>query len=79
MYLDNINNCIKFVYHKYIDHKLFITGDLNFPNINYNLDVPHNVVNFDIKFIQCIIDNNLFQLVRQATRNNNIFEFSHCN
>ena len=40
------------------------------------LDVPHSVNNFDIEFIQCrpVMDNNLFQLVRQATRNNNILD-----
>ena len=72
MYLDNIINCIKCVCHKYTNHKIVITGNLNFPNINWNLDVPHSVNNFGLKFVKCIMDYNLFQLVRQATRNNNI-------
>ena len=65
---------MKFVCHKYTNHKIVIIRDLNFLNISWNLDVPYSVNNFDIKFFQCIMDNNLFQLVRQATRNNNILD-----
>ena len=59
-YLKNIINSIKYIFHKYINHNIVITGDLNFPNVNWNLDDPHSVNNLDIKFIRCIMDNNLF-------------------
>ena len=73
-YLHNLTTCINVICDKYPNHKMLLYGDFNLPSISWNHETPYSVNNFDVEFIQCIMDNNLHQLVTKPTRENNILD-----
>ena len=58
----------------YRNHRFLIAGDFNLPNIHWNTDIPFSTNTLDLEFIECIMDNDLSQLVNKPTRNNHILD-----
>ena len=51
----------------YPQHSIIISGDFNFPNINWNVPCPKSNVKLARDFVTCVLDNALTQYVSFPT------------
>ena len=78
MYVNNLINCINNVCNSSLSSKILIFGDFNFPNIDWQQDLTTSTYHKDIPFLECIMENNLTQLVSFPTRKNNLLDLVLC-
>ena len=60
-------------------HNIFICGDFNLPNINWDIPCLVNGDKTSESFLNSVIDNSLSQIVYCNTRNENILDLVLCN
>jgi Endonuclease-reverse transcriptase len=77
-YLFSVMNSISFMCQNYDNHNIIISGDFNFPSIDWEIPCPQQNDKLANEFIDCILSNSLDQIVTFPTRSNNILDLVFC-
>ena len=70
-YIDNMGN-------SFTNSRLLIFGDFNYPNINWLGQIATANENVEINFLECLVANNLNQIIDFLTWANNILDLVLC-
>ena len=73
--VDHINDIVELNQHC----NFFLCGDFNFPSVNWKIPCALGNNCNENKFVECIINNRLTQIVDFPTREDNILDLIFCN
>ena len=73
--VDHINDIVELNQHC----NFFLCGDFNFPSVNWKIPCALGNNGNENKFVECIINNGLTQIVDFPTRKDNILDLIFCN
>jgi hypothetical protein len=77
-YLLSICETVSLMCSKYSNYNIVITGDFNLPNINWDLVMPTSNDKLTLVFLNCVLSNNLEQIINFPTRGNNVLDLVLC-
>ena len=77
-YLSNVTETISKMCLTYPTHNILVTGDFNLPQINWVTVTPLHNDKLTVEFLNCVLSNNLEQLVVFPTREKNVLDLILC-
>ena len=77
-YLSKVTETISEMCLTYPIHDILLTGDFNFPQINWVTVTPMHNDKLTVEFLNCVLSNNLEQLVVFPIREKNVLDLTLC-